>query len=225
VPAFGSSHQRSHTALDASPRNTEVRTTPIPRSLKPAQIVLIPTLVGLNLVVAWIAQSIKLPIFLDSIGITLAAILAGPVVAVIVGVATCLLGSLVLLPSYWAFSGTAAAIALMSALFARYRFYVKWWTAIIAGLAIAVVSATVSAPVAAYLTGGATGGGIDAVTLLFRAAGNTVVKSVFLSGFSSEPVDKVITALAAWFLAHSLSRRTMAWFPGAESRIRGTPAS
>lgn len=191
--------------------------------LKPAKLALIPTLVGLNLVVAWIAQSIKLPVFLDSIGITLAAILAGPWVAVIIGVATCLLGSIVLVPVYWAFSGTAAAIGLMSYLFAKYGFYVKWWKAIIAGVLIALVSASVSAPVSAYLAGGATGGGVDALTLLFRSAGNSVVKSVFLSGFSSEPVDKVITALASWFLAHSLSRRTLAWFPGSEERIRGKP--
>jgi energy-coupling factor transport system substrate-specific component len=191
--------------------------------VKPAKLALIPTLVGLNLVVAWIAGLVKLPVFLDSIGITLGAILAGPWVAVIIGVATCLLGSVMLLPVYWAFSGTAAAIGLMSYVFAKYGFYVKWWKAIIAGLVIALVSATLSAPVSAYLSGGATGGGVDALTLLFRTAGNSVLKSVFLSGFSSEPVDKVIVALAAWFLAHSLSRRTLAWFPGAESHIRGTP--
>jgi energy-coupling factor transport system substrate-specific component len=111
----------------------------------------------------------------------------------------------------------------MSYVFAKYGFYVKWWKAIIAGVLIALVSASVSAPVSAYLAGGATGGGVDALTLLFRSAGNSVVKSVFLSGFSSEPVDKVITALASWFLAHSLSRRTLAWFPGSEERIRGKP--
>lgn len=188
--------------------------------MRPAKIALIPTLVGLNLAVAWIAQSIKLPIFLDSIGITIAAILAGWWVAVIVGVATTVLGSLVLLPVYWAFSGTAALIAVMSALLARQGFYVTWWKAIIAGLIIAVVSAVASAPVSFLLTGGATGGGIDALTLLFRSTGSTVLKSIFLSGFASEPVDKVITSLAAWFLVHSLSRRTLAWFPGAEGRIR-----
>ena len=191
--------------------------------MKPAKLALIPTLVGLNLVVAWIAASIKLPVFLDSIGITLGAILAGPMIAVIIGVATCLLGSVMLVPSYWAFSGTATAIGLMSYLFAKYGFYVKWWKAVIAGLIIALVSASVSAPVSFYLTGGSTGGGVDALTVLFHAAGNSILKSVFLSGFSSEPVDKVITSLAAWFLAHSLSRRTLAWFPGAEARIKGTP--
>ena len=56
--------------------------------VKPAKIVLIPTLVGLNLVMGWIVVATKLPIFLDSIGITIAAILAGPWVAIAVAVAT-----------------------------------------------------------------------------------------------------------------------------------------
>lgn len=193
------------------------------KPIKPAKLVLIPTLVGLNLVMGWIASSIKLPIFLDSIGITLAAILAGPWVAVAVGVGTTLLGTVLFSPVLWAFSGSAALIGLVSAFLANRGFYVTWWRAIVAGIVIAVVAAVASAPVSAIVFGGATAGGVDAVTLFFRSAGNSLMKSVFLSGLSSEPVDKIITSLAAWFLAHSLSRRTLAWFPGAERRIRGTP--
>lgn len=191
--------------------------------MRPAKIVLIPTLVGLNLVMGWIASSIKLPIFLDSIGITLAAILAGPWVAVAVGVGTTLLGTVLFSPVLWAFSGTAALIGLASAFLANRGFYVTWWRAIVAGIIIGIVAAAASAPVSAVVFGGATAGGVDALTLLFRSAGHTLIKSVFLSGFFSDPVDKILTSLAAWFLAHSLSRRTLAWFPGAERRIRGAP--
>lgn len=193
--------------------------------MKPAKIALIPTMVGLNLVMGWIASSIKLPIFLDSIGITLAAILAGPLVAILVGVGTTLIGTVLFSPVLWAFSGTAALIGVVSAFLANRGMYAKPWKAIIAGLIIALCAAVASAPVAAIMFGGATAGGIDALTLFFRSAGNSVMKSVFLSGLSSEPVDKTITSLAAWFLAHSLSRRTLAWFPGAERRIHGDSAA
>jgi energy-coupling factor transport system substrate-specific component len=188
--------------------------------LKPAQIVLIPTLVGLNLVIGWIVSSIKLPIFLDSIGITLAAILGGPWIAVAVAIGTTLLGTL-MIPSLWAFTGTAILIGLVSAFLAERGFYREWWRAILAGLMIAVVAALASAPVAAKLFGGATAGGVDALTLFFRSTGKNIMQSVFLAGISSEPVDKSVASLAAFFLAHSLSRRTLAWFPGAERRIRG----
>lgn len=191
--------------------------------MKPAKLVLIPTLVGLNLVMGWIVSAIKLPIFLDSIGITVGAILGGPWVAIAIGVGTTLLGTVLFSPVLWAFSGTAALIGITSYLLAQRGLYRRWYTAILAGLIIAIVAAVSSAPVSAKMFGGATAGGVDAITLFFRSAGNSVMKSVFFSGLSSEPVDKTVASLLAWFLVHRLSRRTVAWFPGAERRIWGEP--
>lgn len=169
----------------------------------------------------WIVAAIKLPIFLDSIGITVGAILGGPLVAIAIGVGTTLLGTVLFSPVLWAFSGTAALIGIVSYLLAERGLYRRWYTAILAGLIIAVVAAVSSAPVSAIMFGGATAGGVDAVTLFFRSAGNSIMKSVFLSGFASEPVDKTIASLLAWFLVHRLSRRTLALFPGADRRIWG----
>lgn len=192
--------------------------------MKPAKIVLIPTLVGLNLVMGWIVSAIKLPIFLDSIGITVAAILAGPWVAIAVAIGTTLLGTVLFSPVLWAFSGTAALIGVMSYLLAQRGLYRRWYTAILAGFLIGVVAAAVSAPVAAYVFGGATAGGIDAITLAFRSAGKGILESVFLSGITAEQFDKPVVSVIAYLLVHSMSRRTVAWFPGAERRIWGEPA-
>ena len=198
--------------------------SPLSTRLKPAKIVLIPTLVGLNLVMGWIVVALKLPIFLDSIGITIAAILAGPWVAIAVAVATCLLGSVMFSPVLWAFSGTAALIGILSYLLAERGFYRKWYTAVLAGFIISIAAAIVSAPVAAYVFGGATATGIDAVTLAFRSMGKSILTSTFLSGSIAEPIDKPIASLISFLLVHRLSRRTVAWFPGAERRIWGERA-
>jgi energy-coupling factor transport system substrate-specific component len=144
-------------------------------------------------------------------------------VAVAIGIGTTLMGTVLFSPLLWAFSGTAAVIGIVSAFLANRGFYVTWWKAVIAGLIIGMIAAIVSAPVKVIVFGGVTASGVDALTLLFRSAGKSVIESVFLAGFSSEPVDKVLVSLAAFFLSHSLSRRTLAWFPGAERRIRGTP--
>ena len=189
--------------------------------MKPAKIVLIPTLVGLNLVMGWIVSAIKIPIFLDSIGITIAAILAGPWVAIIVGVATTLIGTVLFSPVLWAFSGTAALIGILSYVFAQRGLYRRWYFAILAGFLIGIAAAVVSAPVAAYVFGGATAGGIDAITLAFRSAGKGLLEAVFLSGFTAEQLDKPLASFIAYLLVHRLSRRTVAWFPGAERRIWG----
>jgi energy-coupling factor transport system substrate-specific component len=189
--------------------------------LKPAKIALIPTLVGLNLVMGWIVSVIKLPIYLDSIGITIGAILGGPWVAIAVGVATTLLGTVLFSPVLWAFSGTAALIGVLSYFFAQRGFYRRWYLAIVSGFLIGIAAAAVSAPVSAYVFGGATAGGVDAITLAFRSAGKGILESVFLSGFTAEQLDKPLASFIAWFLVHRLSRRTVAWFPGAEKRIWG----
>jgi energy-coupling factor transport system substrate-specific component len=189
--------------------------------VKPAKIVLIPTLVGLNLVMGWIVAALKLPIFLDSIGITIAAILAGPWIAIAVAVATCLLGTVMFSPVLWAFTGTASIIGVMSYLLAARGFYRKWYLALLAGFMISIVAAIVSAPVAAYVFGGATATGIDAVTLAFRSMGKSILTSTFLSGSIAEPIDKPLASLISFLLVHRLSRRTLAWFPGADKRIWG----
>jgi energy-coupling factor transport system substrate-specific component len=189
--------------------------------VKPARVVLIPTLVGLNLVMGWIVVATKLPIFLDSIGITVAAILAGPWIAIAVAVATCLLGTVLFSPVLWAFTGTASLIGVMSYLFAARGFYRKWYLALLAGFLIGIAAAAVSAPVAAYVFGGATATGIDAITLAFRSAGKSILQSTFLSGFTAEQLDKPLASFIAYLLVHRLSRRTLAWFPGANRRIWG----
>ena len=90
-------------------------------------------------------------------------------------------------------------------------------------LLIGIVAAAVSAPVAAYVFGGATATGIDAITLAFRSAGKSILQSTFLSGFTAEQLDKPLASLIAYLLVHRISRRTLAWFPGAEKRIWGDP--
>lgn len=171
----------------------------------------------------WIVAAAKLPIFLDSIGITIAAILGGPAVAIAVAVATTLLGTVLFSPVLWAFTGTAALIGILSYALAERGFYRKWYLAIVGGFLIGIAAGIVSAPVASYVFGGATGLGIDAITLAFRAAGKSILQSTFLSGNIAEAFDKPLASFIAYLLVHRLSRRTTAWFPGAERRIWGEP--
>ena len=123
----------------------------------------------------------------------------------------------------WAFTGTASLIGLLSYLFAQRGFYRKWYLAVAAGFVIGIAAGIVSAPVAAYMFGGATGLGVDALTLAFRAAGKSILASTFLSGATVEQFDKPLASFVAFLLVHRLSRRTLAWFPGAEKRIWGDP--
>src|SRR5580658_2483603 len=96
-----------------------IEVTTVHRLFTPAVLILIPLMVALNLILGGIVAFVKvIPIFLDSVGIILTAILAGPLAAALVGVATCLLGSTYMNFAYWAFSGTAILIGLTAGLLA-----------------------------------------------------------------------------------------------------------
>ena len=135
--------------------------------------------------------------------------------------AVALLGTVLFSPVLWAFTGTATLIALISYFLAQRGLYRRWYTAILAGFLIGIAAAAVSAPVAAYVFGGATAGGVDAITLAFRSMGKGILESTFLSGNVVEQFDKPLASFIAYLLVHRLSRRTVAWFPGAERRIWG----
>jgi energy-coupling factor transport system substrate-specific component len=72
-------------------------------------------------------------------------------------------------------------------------------TTIISGLVVAVVAALCSAPVTAIVFGGVTASGSDLVTAFFRGTGRSLLQSVLISGLSSEPVDKTLVSLVAFF--------------------------
>ena len=106
---------------------------------------------------------------------------------------------------YWAFSGTAIAIGLTAGSLAERGFFRRRSagglivSTIVAGLIITVVSALVSAPVKAFVFGGVTASGSDALVVLFRRSGNSVMVSVLKGQFLSELGDKIVaTALAVF---------------------------
>jgi energy-coupling factor transport system substrate-specific component len=57
------------------------------------------------------------------------------------------------------------------------------------------------------LFGGITGSGSGVITAFLLASGHSVLKSVFLTGVSCEPVDKALQCLLAFWLLKSLPRK------------------
>jgi energy-coupling factor transport system substrate-specific component len=192
---------------------------------KPTVVLLAAMMIGLNLIIALIVKTAALPIYLDSAGIILTGIIAGPWVAAAVGIGTCALGAIVFLPFLVFYTGTAIVIGLLSGFLARKGFFKRWLTVIPAALIIAICAAIVSAPVTARVFGGVTTAGSDAITLFFKSTGDSLMTSVFKSGLTSEPVDKLLASSLAMLIGQSLSRRTLQWFPGAAERLgRGSTA-
>jgi energy-coupling factor transport system substrate-specific component len=170
--------------------------------------------IALNLTVGQITALLKIPIYLDSIGTVLVAVLVGPWSAVICGSFANLLASAFGNPSMMFFIPVVVVIGAFTGYLARRGWFRRWYLVVPGGILQGVLAAIVSAPISAYLFSGVMMAGTDFLVMYFRSMGNTLLNSVFYQGLASDPVDKLVTYLLVFFLTRSLPRRLV-------SRLRG----
>jgi energy-coupling factor transport system substrate-specific component len=173
----------------------------------------------LNIVVGQVVSTLKLPVFLDSIGTMLAALLANPWVGGLTGLLTNLIWGLISDPVAAAFAPVAMVIGIVAGLCAKYGLFKTWWLATLSGVIVAVALSIVAIPVRVYMFGGITGSGADFITAYLLATGRDLFGSVIITVISSNLLDKVVTALLAWGVVKGLPRRFSARFSRAEKVI------
>lgn len=176
-------------------------------------IALMAVSIVLNIVLGQVVSLLKLPIFLDSIGTVLVALLAGPWAAGLTGLLTNLIWGLISDPVAAAFAPVAAVIGIAAGLCARSGLFRKWWQVLISGGLITLALSVVAIPIRVYLFGGITGSGADFVVAYLLATGQSLFSSVIITVIGNNLVDKVATALLAWAIVKGLPRRFTARFP------------
>ncbi len=177
-------------------------------------LVLCAVAIVLNIAVGQLVSMLKIPIFLDSIGTVLVGILAGPFAGALTGLITNLIWGVISSPVAAAFAPVAMAIGFVAGMCARYGLFKNWWLAIISGVIIAVFNAIVAVPIRLYMFGGITGSGADFITAYMLAVGRDLFGSVVVTVFTSNLLDKVVTALLSWGIVQYLPGRTRSRFPG-----------
>ena len=179
-------------------------------------LVLIALSIVLNIVGGEVIARLRLPVYGDSVGTVLAGALGGPIVGALTGGLTNLLWALVNAERMIAvpFGITAAVIGALAGWLTARGWMRSPARALASGLGTGLVAAIVSAPIAAYVFGGVTGGGTDLVVAFFRAAGANVLQAALGQGIVSDPLDKAVTFMLAWFILRSLPRRQLARYPG-----------
>lgn len=177
-------------------------------------LAVIPLGIALNLGIGTLVHLLKLPVYLDAVGTIAITLLCGPVVGVIVGVLSFLLGGVLVNPVLPWFSGTQAAIAIYTHLVGkRGGFRTLGWT-VLSGIGLGVVAGVVSAPVIAKLFGGVTGSGASFIAAYLLATGKSLLQSVVLSGLAAEPLDKTLQCLLAVWLLRGLPKSVLRPFAG-----------
>ncbi|MUW13450.1 ECF transporter S component [Halorubrum sp. CBA1125] len=174
--------------------------------------VLIPVAVGLNLTGGFLVRMLRIPLFMDTIGTVLLAIIAGPFAAALAGIVTNLVLGAIQSPTSIPFAITQVAIAFA----AGYLAYRGWFRIlnrkdylklIGAGIVIAAVSTIVSTPIVVLVFGGVTGSATSALTGFFLATGAGIVEAVLSQQIITSPTDKIATVIISVYLARQIPTR------------------
>lgn len=179
--------------------------------------VLIPVAIAINVVIGQIVVLLRLPVYLDSIGTVLVAVIAGPWAGALTGVFSNVIWGLAIDPNAFPWFPVALFIGFVAGWCAIGGLFKSWWKVVISGFLIAITAAIVSTPIAVYLYGGITASGSSFITAFLLQTGKGLVESVLSTNFLVEPVDKIATALLAYAIIKGLSKRYISRFPRAEN--------
>ena len=177
---------------------------------------------ALNVSIGYLVSLLKLPLYLDSIGTVLIAVLCGWAYGIVVGLTGLVVLSLTATPTVIAYAGTVIVIAAVSASFERFGFLKSIKITIFGGIVIGILAAAVSVPVTTVLYGGVSLAGSDAITTLFKTTGMPLWKSVLFGSLVTDIMDKLITAIICLALIRSLPPRMLLRFSKKNNNINNS---
>ncbi len=181
----------------------------------------IPMAIAINVGIGAIVKALNMPLYFDSIGTIIATILLGWRMGAVVGVLGFVITSVFLNPFAIYFIGTQIVIAVFIHIVGKWGWFKTILKTTISGVGLGIISAIVSAPVIILLFQGATGNGAALLTSFFAKMGNQIVNSVFLSGFSIEPVDKGLQCLLSIFILKSIPKTLLEKFSSGSLKENG----
>lgn len=173
-----------------------------------ATIVLIPACIGINFLGKLFASTLKLPLWLDSIGTCLGACLGGPIIGAICGA----LNNLI----YGATTGdsitlvyalTSLFIGLGVGVMARLGFMQSLGKSLLTALVGGFAAVAVSTPLNVIFWGGTTGNVWgDAAFAATQAAGMSVGLGSFIDEVIVDVPDKIITVVVVYLILKGLPK-------------------
>lgn len=182
------------------------------KKLEMITVALIPFAVAINFVGYFLAASLKLPLYLDSIGTYIVAATCGWLPGLITGILTGVLEGVSYPPSM-AYAVNCAACGVVIGLLSKKGLMRKLPSAIGVGLVVTVVSVLISTPITALLFGGITETGNSLIVIALQAAGFGLIPAVILSTLFTEALDKVLVAVVAFFIVKAISDRFLSKLP------------
>jgi len=178
---------------------------------------LIPLAIAIHLVIGKLVAVLSLPIFLDSIGTVLVAVICGPWAGALTGILANVVGGLILDPGFMPFAPVAGIIGFVAGWLANAGWFKSWWKVILAGVVITLALSVVASPIKVAVYGGITPNAVGAVTSFLVATGKDLIESVLTVIVVSNLADKILTNFIVYFILKGLPARYINRFPRAEN--------
>ena len=188
-------------------------------------ILMIPIAVAVNFVGGQLALALKLPVYLDTIGTVLAAILCGPWVGAATGLVTNLIMG-ISDPISLLYAPVNIAVGLVTGFCARKGgFSIQggvskvWWKWVISIFLVVLISIVTSAPITVML-GGVTSAGSSLIVAVLLASGSTIWEAVIGAELPATILDRVIAVVLTFLVIKVMPSRTLIKFTLGEYYIK-----
>jgi energy-coupling factor transport system substrate-specific component len=184
-------------------------------------ILIIPISVAVNFVGGQLASTLKLPMYLDTIGTIFASMLCGPWVGALAGALTNVINGLIN-PVNFAFIPVNVIVGLVTGFLARSKMFGNWWRWAISIILMTLASIISAAPIVVLMFGGVTGGGTSIIAATLMAAGANIWVAVMSSDGVFTVIDRIISFVIAWLVIRVIPNKTLIKFGCGENYIKKT---
>lgn len=164
------------------------------KKLTTSQVTIIALGVALNVIGAFIALNLRLPIYLDSIGTIFIACILGPKYGVLTG----LLGSAVSGMTFDIYSFFFMPVQISTGYLAGIMFekgFLKGKKTFLGVLGFALPTSILSSIIAAFVFGGITSSGSSYIVQILSGVGVNKVVGVFVTQFFTDYIDKFVAVI------------------------------
>ena len=173
----------------------------------------------MNFIGGQINDLLKLPLYLDTIGTLLAAILAGPWVGAVTGVLTNIVSGIAN-PIGFAFIPVNLAVGLVTGFLARKNFFSTLPKIIASIVIIIAVSVIVAAPILVLAFGGLTGNGVSVFTALLLASGQNIWASSIGTNGIFNLIDRIVSIIIVFAVIKVLPKKSLVQFSLGEYYVK-----
>lgn len=158
---------------------------------KTFEVTLMAMCVGFNIIGAFLALTLKLPVYLDTLGTFLSAFLLGPIAGVLTGAASAIISGITFDPVSLYFIPVQLMTGFMAGVLFKKGLF-KGKLIPIGMVIVTVVASVIASVISAYIFGGITSSGSSFIVMYLKEAGINIITSIFSTQILTDLLDKAI---------------------------------